>query len=43
MKIYMKNKRSPEKNIRTANKEFILTQVKTSVENRGERHYAFVE
>ena len=37
------NKRSPEKNIRTANKEFILTQVKTSVENRGERHYAFVE
>jgi hydroxymethylglutaryl-CoA synthase len=37
------NKRGPEKNIRSANKEFILTQVKTSPESRGERHYTFVE
>ena len=37
------NKRGPEKNIRSANKEFILTQVKTLSENRGERHYTFVE
>jgi len=37
------NKRGPEKNIRLANKEFILTQVKTSPESRGERYYAFVE
>jgi len=37
------NKRGPEKNIRLANKEFILTQVKTSPESRGERYYTFVE
>jgi hydroxymethylglutaryl-CoA synthase len=37
------NKRGPEKNICSANKEFILTQVKTSSESRGERHYTFVE
>ena len=37
------NKRGPEKNIRSANKEFILTQVKTSPESRGERHYTFVK
>ena len=37
------NKRGPEKNIRSANKEFILTQVKTSPESRGERYYTFVE
>ena len=37
------NKRGPEKNIRSANKEFILTQVKTSSESKGERHYTFVE
>ncbi|KFM20534.1 hypothetical protein AAA799D07_00341 [Marine Group I thaumarchaeote SCGC AAA799-D07] len=37
------NKRGPEKNIRSANKEFILTDVKTSPESKGERYYAFVE
>ena len=37
------NKRGPEKNIRAANKEFVLTQVKTSPESKGERHYTFVE
>ena len=37
------NKRGPEKNIRLANKEFILTQVKTSPESKGERYYRFVE
>ena len=37
------NKRGPEKNIRSANKEFILTQVKTSSESKGERYYTFVE
>jgi len=37
------NKRGPEKNIRSANKEFILTQVKTAPESRGERHYTFVK
>ncbi len=37
------NKRGPEKNIRSANKEFILTDVKTSPESKGERYYRFVE
>ena len=37
------NKRGPEKNIRSANKEFILTQVKTSSESKGERYYTVVE
>jgi len=37
------NKRGPEKNIRSANKEFILTQVMTSSESKGERYYTFVE
>ena len=37
------NKRGPEKNICSANKEFILTQVKTSSESKGERYYTFVE
>ena len=37
------NKRGPEDNIRTANKEFILVDVMSSVESRGERHYTFVE
>jgi len=37
------NKRGPEKNIRSANKEFILTQVETSSESKGERYYTFVE
>jgi hydroxymethylglutaryl-CoA synthase len=37
------NKRGPEKNIRSAKKEFILTQVKTSSESKGERLYTFVE
>jgi len=37
------NKRGIEKNIRSAKKEFILVDVNTSVESRGERHYTFVE
>ena len=37
------NKRGPEDNIRTANKEFVLVDVVSSVESRGERHYTFVE
>jgi len=37
------NKRSIEKNIRSAKKEFILVDVNTSLESRGERHYTFVE
>jgi len=36
------NKRSPENNIRSANKEFILVDVNTSTESRGERQYTFV-
>ncbi len=37
------NKRGPEENIRTANKEFVLVDVMSSVESKGERHYTFVE
>ena len=37
------NKRKVENNIRSANKEFILVDVKTSTESKGERHYAFVD
>jgi len=37
------NKRGIEKNIRSAKKEFILVDVNTSPESRGERHYTFVE
>ena len=37
------NKRGIEKNIRPAKKEFILVDVNTSLESRGERHYTFVE
>jgi len=37
------NKRSIEKNIHSAKKEFILVDVNTSPESRGERHYTFVE
>ena len=37
------NKRGIEKNIRSAKKEFILVDVNTSIESRGERHYTFVE
>jgi len=37
------NKRGPEEDIRTANKEFVLVDVMSSVESRGERHYTFVE
>jgi hydroxymethylglutaryl-CoA synthase len=36
------NKRSPENNIRSADKEFILVDVNTSTESRGERQYTFV-
>ena len=36
------NKRGPENNIRSANKEFILVDVNTSTESIGERQYAFV-
>jgi len=37
------NKRTYEENIRSANKEFVIVDVKTSAESRGERHYAFVD
>jgi len=37
------NKRKPENNIHPANKEFILVDVNTSPESRGERHYTYVE
>jgi len=36
------NKRGPENNIRSANKEFILVDVNTSTESIGERQYTFV-
>ena len=37
------NKRGPEDNIRAANKEFVLVDIMSSVESKGERHYTFVE
>lgn len=37
------NKRKPENNIHPANKEFILVDVKTSTESRGERQYTFID
>jgi len=37
------NKRTHEENIRSANKEFVIVDVKTSAESKGERHYAFVD
>jgi len=37
------NKRGPEDNIRAANKEFILVDIMSSAESKGERHYTFVE
>jgi hydroxymethylglutaryl-CoA synthase len=37
------NKRAPDDNIRSANKEFILVDVNTSPESKGERHYAFID
>ena len=37
------NKRTHEENIRSANKEFVIVDVKTSTESKGERHYAFVD
>jgi len=37
------NKRTFEENIRSANKEFVIVDVKTSAESKGERHYAFVD
>jgi len=37
------NKRTYEENIRSANKEFVMVDVKTSAESKGERHYAFVD
>ena len=37
------NKRGPEDNIREANKEFVLVDIMSSAESRGERHYTFVE
>ena len=37
------NKRGIEKNICSAKKEFILVDVNTSLESRGERQYTFVE
>ena len=37
------NKRTYEENIRSANKEFVIVEVKTSAESKGERHYAFVD
>jgi len=37
------NKRKPENNIHPANKEFILVDVKTSTESKGERQYTFID
>jgi len=37
------NKRTYDENIRSANKEFVIVDVKTSAESKGERHYAFVD
>jgi len=37
------NKRTYEEYIRSANKEFVIVDVKTSTESKGERHYAFVD
>ena len=37
------NRRTYEENIRSANKEFVIVDVKTSTESKGERHYAFVD
>ena len=37
------NKRDTENNIHSAKKEFILTDVKTSPESRGERYYEYIE
>ena len=37
------NKRDPDDTIRSANKEFVLVDVKTSAKSKWERHYAFVD
>ena len=37
------NRRTYEENIRSANKEFVIVDVNTSSESKGERHYAFVD
>ena len=37
------NKRGVDGHIRSANKEFVVIDVKTSTESRGERQYTFVE
>ena len=37
------NKRDPDDTIRSANKEFVLVDVKTSAKRNWERHYAFVD
>ena len=37
------NRRTYEENIRSANKEFVIVDVKTEPESKGERHYAFVD
>ena len=37
------NKRKVENNIHSANKEFILVDVMTSTESKGERHYTFID
>ena len=37
------NKRDPDDTIRSANKEFVLVDVKTSAKRKWERHYTFVD
>ena len=37
------NRRTYEENIRSANKEFVIVDVKTETESKGERHYAFID
>jgi len=37
------NKRDPDDTIRSANKEFVLVDVKTSAKSKGERHYTFID
>ena len=37
------NKRDPDDTIRSANKEFVLVDIKTSAKRKWERHYTFVD
>ena len=43
MKNYTKNKLRPEESKMHTKKEFVLVDVKTEIESRGERRYVFTE